>query len=352
MIKQKSIAVIGAGSWGTALADLLGSKGYHVKLWVYEKELVSDIRERRENPLYLPGIKISSNITPHADLEKVLVGSDTIVWVTPSHTIREVLKKAKPFIQRGAIFVGASKGIENSTLMRVSEIVSDVLGNYFDIKYVTLSGPTFAREVVLKQPTTAVAAGAGKNQEAAYQVQRIFNTSFFRVYVNPDHIGVELGGALKNIIAIAAGIATGLKLGSNTRAALITRGLWEITRLGHAMGANPLTFLGLSGMGDLVLTCDGTESRNFKVGRKIGEGESLENIIAQMRMVAEGVKTTVSARLLAQKYQVEMPITEQVYQVLHHGKDPQKALKELMSRSLKTEHNLNYFIDESTENSP
>jgi glycerol-3-phosphate dehydrogenase (NAD(P)+) len=339
--KDNRIAVVGAGSWGTAIAFLLGSKGYHVKLWVYEPELVEILLRNRENTFYLPGVRLPETIHPSHSLEEVLSDSQFIVWVTPSHTIRETLTNAKAFIQPGSLFIGASKGIENSTLMRVSEIVTDVLGEKSAIRYVTLSGPTFAREVVQYHPTTAVIAGL--DESAAEHAQYTLNTSVFRVYRNPDHVGVELGGALKNVIAIAAGITTGLKLGSNSRAALITRGLWEIARLGHAMGADSLTFLGLAGMGDLVLTCDGTQSRNFQVGQRIGSGETLEQIQASMRMVAEGVRTTKSARQLAHKCNVEMPITEKVYEVLYQNKSPKEALKELMTRSLKAEHQMDYF---------
>jgi glycerol-3-phosphate dehydrogenase (NAD(P)+) len=346
----EKIAIVGAGSWGTALAFVLAHKGLTVNLWVYEPELIQEIRSTRINSIYLPDIILPESINVDSSFKDILKDVHFIIWVTPSHTIRTVLQEAKAYIEPDSIFVGASKGIESETLMRVSQIVSDVINNTPTIRYVTLSGPTFAWEVARFHPTAAVVAG--QDHEATSMTQKILNTNAFRIYTNPDHTGVELGGALKNVIAIATGIAAGLNLGSNTRAALITRGLWEITRLSHAMGASPMTFLGLAGMGDLVLTCDGTQSRNFKVGYRIGAGESLKQIQSTMRMVAEGVRTTVAVRELAYKYNVEMPITEQIYQVLYHEKTPKQALEALMSRSLKREHQLDditYAIDRIEE---
>ncbi len=334
------VAVIGGGSWGTALAFLLASNAHDVNLWVYEEELVTEIREKRENTLFLPGVILPDTIHPSHSFDEVLDGPEIIVWVTPSHTIRETLTQARSRIRNTPIFIGASKGIENDSLLRVSQIVDEILGRD-TVRYVTLSGPTFASEVGRKMPSSAVVAG--QDEETAREVQLLLNTSWFRVYTNPDHIGVELGGALKNIIAIAVGITAGLKLGSNAKAALITRGLWEIARLGTAMGAKPLTFLGLSGMGDLVLTCDGTQSRNYLVGLRIGSGETLTTIQQSMRMVAEGVRTTASVSELARKLNIEMPITDQVYEVLYHDKSPRQALQDLMSRSLKLEHQMNYM---------
>ncbi len=343
-MQLQPIAVVGAGSWGTALTLLLSRKGFPVRLWIYEPELIWIIKEKHENSYYLPGYRIPEIVTPSHSFEETLQDVSMIFWVTPSHTIRQTLLQALPFISPGSIFIGASKGIENDTLLRVSQIVEHVVPQNVSLRYLTLSGPTFATEVANGQPTTAVVAG--KDEQAARIVQSTLNTNSFRVYINQDHIGVELGGALKNIIAIAAGITKGIGLGSNSRAALITRGLWEMTRLGKAAGADPMTFLGLAGIGDLVLTCDGTESRNFKTGYRIGQGESVEEIQQSMRMVAEGVKTTKSVRELAKKLSVEMPITEQVYQVLYHRKSPHDAVRELMTRSLKSEHQMEYMIPE------
>lgn len=330
------VAVLGAGSWGTALALLLSRNGKRVKLWVYEPELVEIIQKTRENAYFLPGFTLPETIYPSHDLSEVLAGARFIVLVTPTQTVRSVMDSAREYISRDTILVGASKGIENGTLMRVSEIVQDVLGRSRSFRYLALSGPTFATGVARGLPATAVVAG--RESAAAELAQHVFFDSTFRVYVNDDVIGVELGGALKNVIAIAAGILAGLNLGSNARAALITRGLWEITRLGTALGARRITFQGLTGMGDLVLTCDGTESRNFKVGYRIGQGETLDAIQKSMRMVAEGVKTTLSVRELARRHGVEMPITEQVYRTLYHGKSPRQAVEELMTRTLKSEH--------------
>ena len=338
---MEQVSVVGAGSWGTAIAYLLGCKGFRVNLWVYESDIAMEIAKTGINSVFLPGIQLPPNVHPTNSLEECLNLSTFIVWVTPSHTIRDVYSQALPYLRPNSILVCASKGIENETLMRVSEIFDDLTPKTLNLKYVTLSGPTFAKDVAMKQPTTAVVAG--KTGEAARIAQNMFNTKRFRVYLNEDHIGVELGGALKNVIAIAVGIAAGLNLGSNTKAALITRGLWEIVRLGKAMNANPLTFLGLTGMGDLILTCDGTQSRNYRVGYQIGAGESLAEIQQKMRMVAEGVRTTKSVFELAKKFEVELPISEQVYNVLYHDKSPRLGLEELMSRSLKSEHQMEYI---------
>ncbi|MBN1296571.1 NAD(P)-dependent glycerol-3-phosphate dehydrogenase [bacterium] len=332
----KHVAVLGGGSWGTALSILLSRNGLNVKLWVYEPELVEIIRKTRDNAYFLHGFLMSTAIEPSHDLEEVLTDAGCIVLVTPTQTIRSVLEQAKKWISPHSILIGASKGIENGTLMRVSEIVSEVLRPISPVRYLVLSGPTFATGVARSQPATAVVAGS--DEEAARLAQRLFSNQAFRVYINDDVTGVELGGALKNVIAIAAGIVAGLDLGSNARAALITRGLWEITRLGAVLGAKLITFQGLTGMGDLVLTCDGTESRNYQVGYRIGRGENLETIQRSMRMVAEGVKTTIAARELARRHAVEMPITEEVFQTLYHGKPPRQAVLELMTRSLKSEH--------------
>jgi glycerol-3-phosphate dehydrogenase (NAD(P)+) len=334
----KDIAVLGGGSWGTAIALLLARKGYRVRLWVYEPELVDIINKTRENTIFLPGCKLPDNILPDNNMKHILKGVHLIVLVTPSQAARNILQLALPYIEPESIIVGASKGIENGTLLRISQIVEQVVTPNIPVDYIVLSGPTFASGVANELPTTAVVAG--KDPVKTRLAQTVFNDCSFRVYVNADVTGVELGGALKNVIAIAAGIVAGLGMGSNTRAALITRGLWEITRLGTALGAKQITFQGLSGMGDLVLTCDGTDSRNFKVGYRIGRGETLNDIQSSMRMIAEGVKTTKSARELSHRHNVEMPITEQVYQTLYHEKPPRQAVMDLMTRRLKSEHHI------------
>lgn len=329
------ISVLGAGAWGTTLAQLLAGKGYPVDLWVFEEDLCGIIRETCENRYYLPGFTLSRNITPHNDLRRVVQDHDFLVMVVPSHVYRQVAMQMLPFLKPGAVVVNATKGIENETLLTMSGIWNDILPEKDYIHELTLSGPSFAREVVQKTPTAVTVAGDAI--EVAQKVQHIFATDYFRVYTSLDKIGVELAGALKNVIAVAAGACDGLGFGLNSRAALITRGLAEISRLGVKMGAHPLTFAGLAGMGDLVLTCTGDLSRNRTVGMQLGQGRKLKEILAEKRTVAEGVKTTRSAYYLAQRMRVDMPITERVYQVLYEDKDPRTAVQELMGRNLKHE---------------
>lgn len=329
------IAVIGAGSWGTTLANLLASKGFPVTLWVYEEDLAGRMEQRRENDLYLPGFTLSENLGFTSDLAQAVSARDLLVLVPPSQVMRTVMLEAAPHIATGTQLVAASKGIENDTLLTMSEVLGQILppGKYGTPAF--LSGPSFAREVAAGMPTAVVAAAA--DAEVAARVQDIFSTETFRVYSNDDVMGVELGGALKNVIALAAGVSDGLGFGYNSRAALITRGLAEITRLGVRMGADARTFAGLAGMGDLVLTCTGDLSRNRSVGIELGRGRSLEEILAGMKMVAEGVKTTLSTYQLACKLQVEVPIIEQMYHILYEGKEARQAVTDLMLRELKPE---------------
>ncbi|RLB11517.1 MAG: NAD(P)H-dependent glycerol-3-phosphate dehydrogenase [Deltaproteobacteria bacterium] len=329
------IAVIGAGSWGTTLADLLATKGFKVDLWVREKEVYQQIREKRENKVFLPGIRLSERITPVMSFEEALDKKELAVVAVPSHVLRSVLRQMKPYIRDEIPFVFATKGIENDTLMLVSQIVEDVLSWNISRYFACIAGPSFAKEVACRFPTAVTIACRDLN--LGRRLQELFFTEYFRVYLIEDIIGAQLGGALKNVIAIAAGASDGLNFGSNARAALITRGLAEIMRLGVAMGAEQRTFFGLAGMGDLVLTCTGELSRNRTVGFKIGKGMKLEEIISGMKMVAEGIKTAKAAYALSKKMAVEMPITEQVYQILYEGKDPKDAVKELMTRKLKME---------------
>ncbi len=329
------IAVIGAGSWGTTLADLLATKGFKVDLWVREKEIYQQIREKRENKVFLPGIRLSERITPVMSFEEALDKKELAVVAVPSHVLRSVLRQMKPYIRDEIPFVFATKGIENDTLMLVSQIVEDVLSWNISRYFACIAGPSFAKEVACRFPTAVTIACRDLN--LGRRLQELFFTEYFRVYLIEDIIGAQLGGALKNVIAIAAGASDGLNFGSNARAALITRGLAEIMRLGVAMGAEQRTFFGLAGMGDLVLTCTGELSRNRTVGFKIGKGMKLEEIISGMKMVAEGIKTAKAAYALSKKMAVEMPITEQVYQILYEGKDPKDAVKELMTRKLKME---------------
>lgn len=329
------VGVIGAGSWGTALSFLLADKGYDVTLWAYEADVVRSINTKHENTTFLPDIALPTNLRASNDLREVCEDKDMIVVVTPSHVTRMVMRQAAPFLPRHVPIVCATKGIENDTFKLVYEILEDVLPIDYHPYLAFISGPTFARELAVRTPTNAVAAAY--SEKLAEQVQHIFHHDYFRVYRTMDVVGVELGGSLKNVIAIAAGAASGMGFGHNATAGLITRGLAEMSRLAVAMGANPLTLAGLTGMGDLVLTCTGGLSRNRSVGMKLGQGMTLQEILGDMNMVAEGVKTALSVHGLAQQIGVEMPICEQVYQVLYEGKTAQQALQSLMARELKRE---------------
>lgn len=332
---SEEIGVIGAGSWGTTLADLLAKKGHKVTLWAYETEVADEIASAGMNSLYLPGITLSAKLASTNSLEKAVTGKALVLFVVPSQVVRKVLAEALPYFSANAIIVSASKGIELETLQLISQLYEELLPPALYANFAVLSGPSFAREVAQEMPTAVTAAAA--DLKVAGKVQQVFTTSFFRVYTNADLIGVELGGAIKNVIAIAAGISDGLGFGHNTRAALITRGLAEMTRLGLTMGAHASTFAGLAGMGDLVLTCTGDLSRNRSVGMKLGQGMKLAEILAEMRMVAEGVKTTESACQLARRLGVDMPITEMVYRMLYEDKPARDAVLELMTRNLKAE---------------
>ncbi len=338
MALPENIAVIGAGSWGTALAKLLGDKGIGVDLWAHRPEHVAEIRGQRENRTYLPGFPLPETVRPTTDLVAAVTGKPVVVMVVPSHVYREVFSRLASHLAPDCRIISATKGIENDTLMTMSQVMAEVLAREnpsFAGELGVLAGPSFAREVAAGIPTAVTVAAP--TLEGARFFQELFFTERFRVYAGTDVIGMELGGALKNIVAIAAGICDGLGYGTNTRAALITRGLAEITRLGVAMGAQPLTFSGLAGMGDLVLTCTGDLSRNRQVGLKLGQGKTLSQILAEMEMVAEGVKTTRSALALARKIGVEMPILEQVYQVIYEEKPCDRAVQTLLSRDQKEE---------------
>jgi glycerol-3-phosphate dehydrogenase (NAD(P)+) len=332
---SERIAVIGGGSWGTALANRLAVNGHDVCLWAYEAELVREINGSHTNSLFLPGIQLHPGLTCTGSLQEAAAGRTIILLVTPVQVMRGVLKQMIPFIGSGSIIANASKGIELETLRTVSQICTELLPAGLTGRFVALSGPTFAREVAQGLPSLIVAAS--RDEEAARRVQAAFSCPCLRVYTNTDVIGVELGGAVKNVIAIAAGICDGLGFGHNARAALITRGLAEMNRLGQAMGAQAETFSGLAGMGDLVLTCTGDLSRNRTVGFKLGQGMRLADILAEMRMVAEGVKSAESVYNLARKLGVDMPIVEQTYRILHENKPAREAVTELMARGLKAE---------------
>jgi glycerol-3-phosphate dehydrogenase (NAD(P)+) len=334
-IGRARIGVVGAGSWGSAIANLLGNKGFKVDFWVFEKEVKEQIEEFRENRIFLPGIPLSVNIYPSNDISNAVTGKDLVVIVVPSHVMRETAVKISEFISADTAVVSASKGIENGTYLTMTGVLKDSMPVVPEGNLSVMSGPSFAGEVARSVPTAVTVAS--KNNEVATFIQQVFATPFFRVYTNDDVIGVELGGAVKNVIAIAAGIIDGLKLGLNTRAALITRGLTEIRRLGLALGAKPRTFTGLAGVGDLLLTCTGNLSRNHAVGKKIGEGMNLKDILSEMRMVAEGVKTAESVYNLSRKLGVEMPISHEIYRTLYEDVSPKEAVYRLMTRDLKQE---------------
>ena len=329
------IGVVGGGSWGTALASLLATKGYKVDWWVYEPDLCRQIQEKRENTIFLPGITLPENLHASNALADVVGDKDLICIVVPSHFMRTIAGKMADHMNPTAIVISASKGIENETLLTMSGVLRESIPSIGEDRLAVLSGPSFAVEVARGVPTVVTVAST--DLDCAQKVQRIFATPAFRVYANDDITGVELGGAVKNVIAIAAGMVDGLGLGLNTRAALITRGLVEITRLGRAMGANPNTMVGSAGLGDLVLTCTGDLSRNHTVGKKIGQGMKLQQVLMDMRMVAEGVKTARSVFNLAKRMNVEMPICQAVYQILHEEMSPAEAVYQLMTRDLKNE---------------
>lgn len=325
------IAVIGAGSWGTAISALLADKGYDVSLWVYEEDLAREMQRTRINTRFLPDFNIPDNIKVSHSMEDVLKKARYILNVVPTQHTRAVFKTAISNISEDAVIINASKGIERGSLLTVSDILKEL----FTCRVAVLTGPSFAGEVIKKLPTAVIVAS--DESDTGLLLQEIFNTDYFRVYTRPDVLGAELGGALKNVMAIAAGISDGLGLGASARAALITRGLAEITRLGVAMGADERTFMGLSGLGDLVLTCTGHLSRNYTVGFKLGQGLKLEDVLHNMTMVAEGITTVEAAFKLSEKYNIAMPIVEQIYKVINEGKNPSNAVKELMARSLKSE---------------
>jgi glycerol-3-phosphate dehydrogenase (NAD(P)+) len=329
------IGVVGAGSWGSALANLLAVKGYSVDWWIFEEDLCRQIVATGINSVFLPDVRLSQNLRPTNELARAVKDKDLVLIVVPSHVIRQVALQMGAALSPQALVVCASKGIENETQLTMSGILQQTLPQLDADRYAVLSGPSFAREVAFGLPTVVTAAS--RDLACAQKVQQVFATPVFRVYTNDDVIGVELGGSLKNVIAIAAGMIDGMGMGLNTRAALITRGLTEVRRLGVAMGANPRTFAGLAGVGDLVLTCTGTLSRNHTVGLKIGQGLRLSQVLAEMRMVAEGVKTARSVYALSQRLQVEMPISQAVYKILYENLSPQDAVYQLMTRDLKCE---------------
>lgn len=329
------VTVIGGGAFGTALSQVAKSNRHEVCLWVYEPEVAQAIRELHENPTFLPGIKLDPGIGVTNDMAEALAGAELVLNVVPSHLVRGVMRQAAAHIPREAVVATAAKGIEDETLLTMTGVLEEVLPPEVSRRLVALSGPTFAREVAMGVPTAIVAAS--HDIRVAEQVQQALSTDYLRIYSQTDMVGVELGGAIKNPMAIAVGISDGMELGLNSRAAIITRGLAEMARLGVRMGANPMTFAGLAGLGDLVLTCTGDLSRNRQVGLRIGRGERPADITRDMKSVAEGVKNAATVYKLSQKMEITMPIIEQVYLMLYAEKSPRLAVKDLMTRRLKSE---------------
>jgi glycerol-3-phosphate dehydrogenase (NAD(P)+) len=352
-MNKDRILVVGGGSWGTAFANYLaayvgseepgggnkGANGRPVTLWIREKEVIAAVRETGENSLFLPGFRLSPNLVPAADLEAEAGAADIVIFAVPSKFIRQTFQRLKGIIEDKWL-VNLSKGFEASSLKTISQVAAEVLGEEILERWVTISGPSFARELAAGHPT-AVAASS-RNPVYLEKIQEEFSSGVLRIYRTDDLIGIEVGGSVKNVMAIASGIAAGSGYGYNTTASLVTRASMEITRIGLKLGARQETFWGLAGIGDLMLTCFGTLSRNFQLGERIARGETLEQIEKSSAMVAEGVETTKAIKQLADKMAIEMPISQEVYEILFDNKDPREALKGLMKRSLKTEWNLNW----------
>ncbi|MCZ2080567.1 MAG: NAD(P)-dependent glycerol-3-phosphate dehydrogenase [Bryobacteraceae bacterium] len=332
---MRNLAIIGGGSWGTALALVLAPRFRRLRLWVYEQDLAARMAETRINDVFLPDFRIPDGVEVSSDLSYALEEAEIVLGVMPSHHARRLYSQMAALVRTDAIFVSATKGLESQSLLRISEVIRQSVKGQQKRRIAVLSGPTFAVEVARGEPAAVVISS--EEREAAETVQAAFSGPSFRLYTNTDPIGVEIGAALKNVIAIGAGICQGLGLGSNTRAALISRGLAEITRLATALGGNPRTLAGLAGLGDLVLTCTGDLSRNRRVGIELARGQTLSDIVSSMRMVAEGVQTTFAAVELARLHGVEMPIAQQMNAILRNGRPPKEAIRELMERSLKGE---------------
>ncbi len=328
-------SVIGGGSWGSAFARYLGSIGLPTLLWIREEEIITQAATTRENPVFLPGFVFPETVRFTDDLRESATAADVVFIAVPSQFCRAVYARVAPVLRREQIVVSLTKGFDKRTLMRMSQVMEEVFRPHVRPHVAVLSGPSFAKEVAAGNPTALVVAS--RDPAAAREVQHLISSVTVRAYTSTDVTGVEVAGALKNVVAIAAGIADAMKFGLNTRAALITRGLVEITNLGLALGARKETFYGLAGIGDLILTCTGELSRNHRVGQELGRGRTLREILAGMKMVAEGIHTTVAARRISRALGVEMPISEQIYQVLYRGKPPRKAVEELMTRALKAE---------------
>ena len=332
---MKRLAIIGGGSWGTALAITLTPRFDRTRLWVYEPDLAVRMRETRENEVFLPGFRLPESLDITTDLGAAVEGADIVLGVMPSARARALYERLLPSLYPSTLFVSATKGLENGSLLRMSAIIAEVLSARFAARIAVISGPTFAREVARGDPTALVVASC--DPELAAAVQQAFSGPTFRLYTTDDPVGVEIGGAVKNVVAIGAGVCDGLGLGTNSMAALITRGLAEISRLAEAMGGQARTLAGLAGLGDLVLTCSGSLSRNRSVGVELARGRTLDEIVSSMRMVAEGVETTKATVDLARRCGVDMPIAEQMYAMLYQSRPPREAIRQLMERSLRGE---------------
>jgi glycerol-3-phosphate dehydrogenase (NAD(P)+) len=331
----KNLAIIGGGSWGTALAVVLAPRFERLRLWVYEKDLARRMSASRENDVYLPGFQLPGHVEVHNELQSALERADVVLGVMPSHLARPLYGRMAPHLTPSMHLVSATKGLEAGTLLRVSEVMRQVLDPYFPPRVAVISGPTFAREVARGDPTALVVAST--DPQLAEAIQGAFSGPTFRLYTSADPVGVEIGAAVKNVVAIGAGVCHGLGLGHNAVAALITRGLAEISRLALAMGGQPKTLAGLAGLGDLVLTCTGDLSRNRHIGLELAKGKKLDDVVASMKMVAEGIKTTAATVELARQHAVEMPIAQQMHAMLQLGRPPLEAIRQLMERSLKGE---------------
>lgn len=335
MSKKQIITVLGAGSWGTALAMVLTDNGYETRLWSHNKEQVNEINQQHTNQRYLPEKTLPESLVGYSDLKTAVLDADAVVFVVPTKAMRQVAQDVAPFLKENTVIVHASKGLEQETHKRISEILAEEIPEVKRNGIVALSGPSHAEEVAVKDLTTITAAS---NQiSSAEYVQEIFMNEYFRVYTNQDIIGVELGGALKNIIAVGAGALVGIGYGDNAKAALMTRGLAEITRLGVSFGADPLTFLGLSGVGDLIVTCTSIHSRNWRAGKMLGEGKDVAEVLESMGMIVEGLSTTKAAYELAVQKNVELPITTAIYEVLYNKADVREVISDLMNRVGKNE---------------
>jgi len=330
-----NVGVIGAGHWGTALSKLLAEKGVPVTLWCYEKEVADHINSDHHNPFYLTEAKLPHTIKATNDLQEAIVQKDVVVSVLPSHAVRVIWTKAAQYLDPKTILVNATKGIESKTQKLMSEVLSECLPSHPEKQRTFLSGPSFAREVALGLPTSV--AIAGNDPSVSQKVQQLFRTMTFLTFTNDDIPGVEVGGSVKNVIAIASGVSDGLGFGHNARAAIITRGVYEMVKIGRAFGAKPLTFLGLAGIGDLILTCTAELSRNHMVGKKLASGQTMKEILAEMKMVAEGIQTAEAVYLLTLKHNIEAPICHVTYRMLYEGLQPKEAVAWLCSMTLKEE---------------